>query len=97
MKNRIASYIYAFEHDKLDEYYKKKGIEYGLNFCPVCGLKKIYTVFDVDGSILKTKCANPNCPFIYNPNAISIRGEKVFATRKREPLYERRKKVLEGF
>ena len=78
MKIRTAKYIHAFEHGKLDEYYRKKGKGHGLWFCPVCGLRRIYTVFDVDGSILKSRCANPNCSFLYNPDDIGIRGQKVF-------------------
>jgi hypothetical protein len=77
MRDRISSYIKALENNTLDEYYKKKGISYGLNFCPVCGLKKIYIVFDVDRSILKARCANTHCRFLYNPDDISIRGEKI--------------------
>ncbi len=95
MKNRIASYIHAFEQDKLDEHYAKKGMELSLNFCPVCGLRKIYVVFDVDKSILKARCANGVCPFLYNPYDISIRGEKVFNDgHAGDSRYETRKRVL---
>lgn len=95
MKNRIASYLTAFDNGKLDEHYARKGKEFGLHFCPVCGLKRIYVVFDVDGSILKARCSNPVCQFLYNPNDIKIRGQKVFCSGKPGcQRYERRKKVL---
>ena len=78
MKKRTGRYLTAFDNGKLDEHYARKGKVLGLHFCPVCGLKKIYIVFDVDGSILKARCSNQSCRFLYNPNDIKMRGQRVF-------------------
>ena len=85
MKKRTGRYLTAFDNGKLDEHYARKGKVLGLHFCPVCGLKKIYIVFDVDGSILKARCSND----------IKMRGQRVFCPGKAGcQKYERRKNVL---
>jgi hypothetical protein len=96
MKDRLARYKNAIENSTVDEYHRSRGRNYsGLNFCLICGLRKIYVVFDVDGSILKATCANRNCRFLYNPHNISIKGEKVFVRGRRgDNRYERREKIL---